>query len=225
MHSETHECLTSETSKLNFSTGMAVNVQGGPSGMLGNFGSGSGGGPSEEGKPHQSSPASGGIDELEKELEQILQTFGMKGSGSGGLITEILESSGKRGAGEKASASAAMVGLGNDAGHLSMITGDSIVTRLGAEFEHCFNANIKISADIEEMIAGLLVGVIGLNEEAILSLLWGSGGYCNQVYGNRQTVTYGHDLKIRRGQELVFCLLYTSPSPRDRQKSRMPSSA
>ena len=25
--------------------------------------------------------------------------------------------------------------------------------------------------------------------------------------------------------ELYFCLLYTSPSPRDRQKSRMPSSA
>ena len=25
--------------------------------------------------------------------------------------------------------------------------------------------------------------------------------------------------------ELKFCLLYTSPSPRDRQKSRMPSSA
>ena len=24
---------------------------------------------------------------------------------------------------------------------------------------------------------------------------------------------------------VVFCLLYTSPSPRDRQKSRMPSSA
>ena len=25
--------------------------------------------------------------------------------------------------------------------------------------------------------------------------------------------------------DLYFCLLYTSPSPRDRQKSRMPSSA
>ena len=25
--------------------------------------------------------------------------------------------------------------------------------------------------------------------------------------------------------EVNFCLLYTSPSPRDRQKSRMPSSA
>ena len=27
------------------------------------------------------------------------------------------------------------------------------------------------------------------------------------------------------GEEDIFCLLYTSPSPRDRQKSRMPSSA
>ena len=26
-------------------------------------------------------------------------------------------------------------------------------------------------------------------------------------------------------KEFIFCLLYTSPSPRDRQKSRMPSSA
>ena len=28
-----------------------------------------------------------------------------------------------------------------------------------------------------------------------------------------------------RRMEAMFCLLYTSPSPRDRQKSRMPSSA
>ena len=32
------------------------------------------------------------------------------------------------------------------------------------------------------------------------------------------------DTSLRRGQ-LLTCLLYTSPSPRDRQKSRMPSSA
>ena len=31
-----------------------------------------------------------------------------------------------------------------------------------------------------------------------------------------------HDLK---NMQLMGCLLYTSPSPRDRQKSRMPSSA
>ena len=30
---------------------------------------------------------------------------------------------------------------------------------------------------------------------------------------------------IMFGVEIVACLLYTSPSPRDRQKSRMPSSA
>ena len=29
----------------------------------------------------------------------------------------------------------------------------------------------------------------------------------------------------KRGGSAYFCLLYTSPSPRDRQKSRMPSSA
>ena len=38
------------------------------------------------------------------------------------------------------------------------------------------------------------------------------------------------DLKKKRGTAHLFvlgdiCLLYTSPSPRDRQKSRMPSSA
>ena len=31
--------------------------------------------------------------------------------------------------------------------------------------------------------------------------------------------------KIKKGDHIIFCLLYTSPSPRDRQKSRMPSSA
>ena len=34
---------------------------------------------------------------------------------------------------------------------------------------------------------------------------------------NTEYVLFGH--------EYSFCLLYTSPSPRDRQKSRMPSSA
>ena len=33
------------------------------------------------------------------------------------------------------------------------------------------------------------------------------------------------NLILRRGETLYPCLLYTSPSPRDRQKSRMPSSA
>ena len=32
-------------------------------------------------------------------------------------------------------------------------------------------------------------------------------------------------LKVAGGRALITCLLYTSPSPRDRQRSRMPSSA
>ena len=32
-------------------------------------------------------------------------------------------------------------------------------------------------------------------------------------------------LRYLENYEFKFCLLYTSPSPRDRQKSRMPSSA
>ena len=32
-------------------------------------------------------------------------------------------------------------------------------------------------------------------------------------------------VKTREDPDLTDCLLYTSPSPRDRQKSRMPSSA
>ena len=36
---------------------------------------------------------------------------------------------------------------------------------------------------------------------------------------------YGAELDIRVSIDRKTCLLYTSPSPRDRQKSRMPSSA
>ena len=34
-----------------------------------------------------------------------------------------------------------------------------------------------------------------------------------------------HVVEGNEGDSLMICLLYTSPSPRDRQKSRMPSSA
>ena len=35
----------------------------------------------------------------------------------------------------------------------------------------------------------------------------------------------GASLSAQAGDRIALCLLYTSPSPRDRQKSRMPSSA
>ena len=39
------------------------------------------------------------------------------------------------------------------------------------------------------------------------------------------TIIDGDKLPIAYGAQDISCLLYTSPSPRDRQKSRMPSSA
>ena len=46
---------------------------------------------------------------------------------------------------------------------------------------------------------------------------------------NRSSNKFGfveiNDGSFFKSVQVVYCLLYTSPSPRDRQKSRMPSSA
>ena len=44
------------------------------------------------------------------------------------------------------------------------------------------------------------------------------------IYPNTLHVTLGEE-KCKENILPQFCLLYTSPSPRDRQRSRMPSSA
>ena len=64
------------------------------------------------------------------------------------------------------------------------------------------------------------VEVVG-NREAPLVVGLGS-----EVDEERPLAAGGHArLKVASGHEVYHCLLYTSPSPRDRQKSRMPSSA
>ena len=55
----------------------------------------------------------------------------------------------------------------------------------------------------------------------IIPLIWGT-----VIFGHGKEK---HEPKIKDDQKVdntsQICLLYTSPSPRDRQKSRMPSSA
>ena len=49
--------------------------------------------------------------------------------------------------------------------------------------------------------------------------------YPNYHIVNLDKLTYAGNLNNLKDVEDKPCLLYTSPSPRDRQKSRMPSSA
>ena len=58
------------------------------------------------------------------------------------------------------------------------------------------------------------LGIIGLTCE-IVDNLDKAGGQCIELYPDKPI----YDIPA------IPCLLYTSPSPRDRQKSRMPSSA
>ena len=50
---------------------------------------------------------------------------------------------------------------------------------------------------------------------------WESNWYGGNDYGDK----LAEDHKIRKYVHARFCLLYTSPSPRDLSTSRMPSSA
>ena len=48
--------------------------------------------------------------------------------------------------------------------------------------------------------------------------------YCN-AKGDKAVINLGSDWTVQVDEELIDCLLYTSPSPRDLSTSRMPSSA
>ena len=76
---------------------------------------------------------------------------------------------------------------------------------------------------IELMATGENAGTWGTKTNANLDLIEQlTGGHLSiSIAGGAQTTA----LDIDDGALTGTCLLYTSPSPRDRQKSRMPSSA
>ena len=78
----------------------------------------------------------------------------------------------------------------------------------------------------ERVLQSLLtVVVMGL---ALLLLKWLNLTTVASLAGTACNLFASPHVKVSRPRNVVFgytCLLYTSPSPRDRQKSRMPSSA
>ena len=74
------------------------------------------------------------------------------------------------------------------------------------------------------------VGQGAMTPEFVLKLGWAAGRVLAKNHSNN-LVLIGKDTRISNYmfeaclEAGLSCLLYTSPSPRDRQKSRMPSSA
>ena len=50
-------------------------------------------------------------------------------------------------------------------------------------------------------------------------------GQCWKAKNTKAVIVLAHGMGEHSGRYIHICLLYTSPSPRDRTRSRMPSSA
>ena len=73
---------------------------------------------------------------------------------------------------------------------------------------------------LDNLDVSLDQGILDTHKGSFGHLLIASG---DTGYGGAGIIA--SEAAIKSGCGLVTCLLYTSPSPRDRQKSRMPSSA
>ena len=78
---------------------------------------------------------------------------------------------------------------------------------------------------------GKIIGIdLGTTNSCVSVLEGGKPRVIENAEGGRTTpsivaYTDGNEILVGQSAKRQACLLYTSPSPRDRQKSRMPSSA
>ena len=59
----------------------------------------------------------------------------------------------------------------------------------------------------------------------VIDIGCGNGELLNFLSKNKNSKIQGLEINQKKVNKCVSCLLYTSPSPRDRTRSRMPSSA
>ena len=91
------------------------------------------------------------------------------------------------------------------------------------DYQVSYNIRINIADESGTKSEDHLFEIFNSQGEVIIDSLTNADGFSNfyQVYTIRKT----SDENIVNYNPFKICLLYTSPSPRDRQKSRMPSSA
>ena len=72
------------------------------------------------------------------------------------------------------------------------------------------------SFELNKIIAAVLL---------VALIIIGIGKLSDAIFYVEKPKTPGYIVEVEQAVTASTCLLYTSPSPRDRQKSRMPSSA
>ena len=113
-------------------------------------------------------------------------------------------------------------------GEMAVMTLDSFTNRLVKSFARdlALDQDYRIELDqdriVEEAVANVLDRVGEPGHEEFTAML---KGFARLQVEEEKDSRIRHPLTTYGKEVLKDCLLYTSPSPRDRQKSRMPSSA
>ena len=110
-------------------------------------------------------------------------------------------------------------------------TQEQLANRVGKSREHITNTLrlLKLPEDVQEYVVqkklsmGHVRALIGLKDENMIRKI--AKQAIDQGLSVRKIEQLVKDLQHKKEPEKQVCLLYTSPSPRDRTRSRMPSSA